>query len=285
MEGIPRFVRAEGYAASFGWQWKQWADTLSDARSGGDNKRRLLLERTRFDRYGMEGRAILECGMGGGDDTEVLLTLPFAEVHAFDLSTAVERAAPLRSDGRLVLSQASIFDMPYADASFDFVFCHRVLQHTPDPEGALRAVCRKVAPRGVLFAHCYKRSWRNMMTYKYKYRWLTRRLPHDTLHDLITRHGDRLHRLQLRAVERGRLTAFLAASFVPFEQVPEYQGAGSAQLREIAELCTFDALSPRFDRPMTTRRFVRVIESEGLHVEHLHNPKVSPLWCTAVRRG
>ena len=30
--------------------------------------------------------------MGGGDDTEVLVTLPFAEIHSFDLSSAVERA-------------------------------------------------------------------------------------------------------------------------------------------------------------------------------------------------
>lgn len=283
VDGIARFVPSEDYAASFGWQWKQWTDTLSDARSGQDAKSRLLLERTHFDRYAMEGRDILECGMGGGDDTEVLLTLPFGEVHAFDLSTAVERAGAYLSSTRLVLSQASIFEIPYADQSFDFVFCHRVIQHTPDPEAALRAVCRKVAPGGVLFAHCYKRSWRNMMSYKYKYRWLTRRLPHERVHGFVTRHGERLHRLQLAAVRRGRVTAFVASSFVPFEQVPAYQDVAPNQLLDVARLCTFDALTPRFDRPMTTRRFTGVIDSEGLRVEFLHDPKVSPLWCTAVR--
>lgn len=285
VEGIPRFVSDEEYSASFGWQWNRWTDTLSDIKTGGDAKRRLLLERTSFDRYEMEGRTILECGMGGGDDTEVLLTLPFGEVHAFDLSTAVDRARWLQTDERLTLSQASIYEIPYADQSFDFVFCHRVLQHTPDPQAALRSVCRKVAPGGVLFAHSYKRSWRNMASYKYKYRWLTRRMSRERVYGLISRHGHQLHRLQLAAVRRGRVTAFLALSFVPFEQVPRYQDAGADQLLEIAKLCTFDALTPRFDRPMTTKQFTQAIESEGLRIESLHDPKVSPLWCTAVRPG
>ena len=283
IDGIPRFVQGEHYAVSFGWQWNRWTDTLSDARSAGDAKRRLLLKRTQFERYEMEGRAILECGMGGGDDTEVLLTLPFAEVHSFDLSTAVDRAKWLLDDPRLVLSQASIFDIPYADRSFDFVFCHRVIQHTPDPVRALRAVCRKVAPGGVLFAHSYKRSWRNTLSYKYRYRPLARRVSHERLHQLLARHGERLHRLQMWAVRHGKVSTFAAYCLIPFEQVPAYPGAEPDKLVEIARLCTFDALTPTYDQPMSTRRFVGVIESEGLRVENLNDPKISPLWCTARR--
>ena len=50
IKGIPRFVAQEDdYATSFGWQWKKWHSTLSDQRSGEDEKRRLLRARTHFE--------------------------------------------------------------------------------------------------------------------------------------------------------------------------------------------------------------------------------------------
>jgi hypothetical protein len=128
VDGIARFVDSfDDYAESFGWQWNHWADTLSDSRLTGDTKYELLRDRTQFEEFDMDGKTILECGMGGGDDTEVLLGWPFREVHAFDLSRSVDRARQFLKDPRLTISQASILDIPYADKSFDFVFCHRVL--------------------------------------------------------------------------------------------------------------------------------------------------------------
>ena len=145
--GIPRFVdHKQNYAENFGTQWKNWTDTLSDERGGGSQKYDLLVERTKFNEYGTEGKTILECGGGGGDDTEALLKMGFSEVHSFDLSTSVERAAATIEDVRLTLSQASIFDIPYPDEAFDFVFCHRVLQHTPDPAAALRGLAKVLSP-------------------------------------------------------------------------------------------------------------------------------------------
>lgn len=282
--GIPRFVpEADNYAASFGWQWNHWESELSDARRTGSAKRTLLLERTGFDPAEFEGRTLLECGMGGGDDTEVFLTFPFSAVHAFDLSTAVERAARFLHDERLVLSQASIFDIPYPDEAFDFVFCHRVLQHTPDPAAALRAVCKKLKPGGLLFAHSYKRSWRYMMGYKYKYRWLTKRLPPELVHRYVDRMGPALHELHQRASRSNRVVRFLAYAFVPFEPMMGYGDSPAEDVLEIAKLCTFDALTPQHDHPMSTRDFCRIIEDEGLEIVRLHDPKSSPLYCTARR--
>lgn len=282
---IPRFVGSEDdYATSFGWQWNYWTDIMSDARTTGTFKRDLLLERTHFAEYGMEGKTILECGMGGGDDTEVLLDFPFAEVHSFDLSNSVDRARRYLDDPRLTLSQASIFEIPYPDRSFDFVFCHRVLQHTPDPARALRCICKKVRPGGVLFAHSYKLSWIHAMHYKYKYRWLTRRLRLETVHGLLERFGPRLSRVNHWMSDRGRLLQALAYGFVPFTGIREYGELDERRLLELEKLVTFDALTPRYDRPMTSRAFRGVIESEGFRIEHIHDPRSSPLYCTALKR-
>jgi SAM-dependent methyltransferase len=285
VDSIPRFVDPEeNYAESFGWQWKRWRDTLSDSRSTGTAKRDLILERTHFGDYDIGGKTLLECGMGGGDDTEVLLTLPFSEVHAFDLSTAVERARQFLDDPRLVIFQASIYDIPYLDAAFDVVFCHRVLQHLPDPRRGLRAVCRKVKPGGLLFAHCYKRSFRYMMGYKYKYRWLTRRLSPERIHRFLDTWGPRFHAINRRLrTRRSLVPQAIAYSLIPFEWIPEYGDLDRDGLLELEKLVTFDALTPRYDRPMTSRTFRRIIESEGFRIEHIHDPRESPLYCTAVK--
>ena len=281
------FVPDEGYAGSFGFQWNAWEHAQSNARGARLPHRRTILERSRIEEWDTSGKTVLECGMGGGDDTEVLLTFPFAQVHAFDLSRSVDRAAKYLSDPRLHLARASIMEMPYPDGAFDVVWCHRVLQHTPDPLGALRRVCRKVKPGGILFAHCYKRSWRYLLEFKYKYRWLTRRLPHRWVFEALERVGPALHVLNDRLYGR-RLTRLLALNFVPFyhydRRSAESCGMSDAERLEWEKLATFDALTPRFDAPVTTRRFTSVLAEEGFEVRQLFDPPTSPIICTAVRR-
>ena len=284
IDGIPRFVVSEKFTAdSFAFQWKHWSDTLSDKRSAGRKKYELIRRRTHFDQYKTDGATLLECGMGGGDDTEILLNFGFNQLHAFDISASVERAAQYLNDPRLILSQASIYEIPYPDYSFDFVFCHRVLQHTPDPEESLRSICRKVKPGGILFAHCYKRSWRYMMRYKYKYRWLTKRIPYDYVYWYVEKCGKIFHLVTAILYRSGFIGKTIAKQFIPFEFIREFGNFGPKQLLELEKLVTFDALTPRYDSPLTSKKFRQIIEGQGFRIEHMRDPSSSPLYCTAVR--
>src|SRR3546814_8307209 len=105
-----------------------WEETRSDTRSAADDKYRVSLERTKCDRFDTEGKTLLECGMGGGDDTEVLLKFPFSKIYSFDFSNSVDRARKFIKDDRSYMFQASILGIPLPDRSFAFVFCHRVIQ-------------------------------------------------------------------------------------------------------------------------------------------------------------
>jgi ubiquinone/menaquinone biosynthesis C-methylase UbiE len=284
--GIPRFVDpTENYAENFGFQWKRWRDTLSDARGPSSGKYDLLIERTRFDLYEKSGKTLLECGMGGGDDTESLLKMGFAEVHAFDLSTSVERAREVIDDPRLVLSQASIFDIPYSDQSFDFVFCHRVLQHTPDPVAALRCVCRKVKPGGVLFAHSYKLSFWHLGCFKYKIRWFTKHLPTRYVLAYVEKFGPAMRKINKFMHKFGIFGRAFAYNFVPLYYYAKHADFDEAHLLELDQLNTFDALTPRYDKPMTTRRFKAVLEEEGFVIEHFWESPITPLFGTARKRA
>jgi 2-polyprenyl-3-methyl-5-hydroxy-6-metoxy-1,4-benzoquinol methylase len=284
VSGIPRFVKPEeNYAESFGWQWKKWVDNQSESRGANVKQRQLILERTHFDKYPVEGKTILECGMGGGDDTEVLLTLPFAEIHSFDLSTSVERAQTHLNNSRLFISQASIYATPYPDESFDFVFCHRVLQHTPDPEKALRSICKKVKPGGILFAHSYKRSKKHMREWRYKYRWLTTRIPKQIVFAYVQLFGNLMHYFVHFVAGLGPRGEDLAYRFIPFYKLPR-AGAYAVPIREAIELekmITFDALTPKFDSPMSTKQFTTILTEEGFVIEYLEDRLASPIYATA----
>jgi 2-polyprenyl-3-methyl-5-hydroxy-6-metoxy-1,4-benzoquinol methylase len=286
--GVPRFVTpGENYAESFGYQWKRWHSIRSDARNPGHNLREVIMERTHFGEFDLSGKALLECGMGGGDDTEVLLGLPFGEIHSFDLSTAVERAAIYLSDSRLRIFQASIYDIPYPDFSFDVVYCHRVLQHTPDPAEALRRVCAKVRPGGLLFAHSYKRSRMHMAEWRYKYRWLAKRLPWRLIVAWLDLFGPTMHHLNW-VLYRYAPTRALAYRLLPFYKLPDVGEGSQTSWQSIIELekqITFDALTPWHDHPMKSEEFRSIIENAGFEILHFTDPPVSPIYCTAVRRS
>lgn len=281
---IPRFVLPnENYAESFGWQWKQWSDNQSESRGSSVKQRELVLERTHFLEYDHDGKSILECGMGGGDDTEVLLSLPFSEIHSFDLSTAVERAHQNLSDERLVLTQASIYAIPYPNQSFDFVFCHRVLQHTPDPEKSLRCICKKVKPDGILFVHSYKRSEKYMSEWRYKYRWLTTRIPKNFVYWYVKYFGWTMHHVVTFLYRLGGRWANLAYSYVPFYRVHRtgHYNVSKCEAIELEKMITFDALTPKYDSPMTTDQLKSILGEEGFIIEHLDDRHISPVYATA----
>jgi ubiquinone/menaquinone biosynthesis C-methylase UbiE len=284
--GIWRFVDLDRhYARSFGLQWNHWADTLSDSRRLGHAKADLLASRTHFAEYDLRGKSLLECGMGGGDDTEVLLQLPLARLYSFDLSTSVERAKRQLHDRRLTLFQASILEIPVPDRSFDIVFCHRVLQHTPDPLQALRAILRKVAKDGLLFAHCYQRSRERMQDFKYKYRPLTKRLPPNWVLAFVERAGPALRWTSKRLDRLGRPGREFRRRWMPYKYYSIREGMTEDQLAEMSMLDTFDALTPTFDNPLTQEEFYGEIERSGFLIEHRQTGERAPLWCTARFRG
>jgi SAM-dependent methyltransferase len=108
----------------------------------------LLHGDTRFE----PGAKVLEAGCGVGAQTVILVEnspdaiLTSIDLSAESLATAQETLVTL---GRTEIEfrVADIFDLPFADESFNHVFVCFVLEHLADPVGALRAL-RRVLKRG-----------------------------------------------------------------------------------------------------------------------------------------
>ena len=157
--GIPRFVDSENYASGFGLQWNAYRTTQLDSHTGtdisSDRLRRCL--GGSFDP--VVGKLVLEAGCGAGRFTEILLR-EGAGVFACDLSEAVEaNRANCGHHENYFVCQADICRLPVADGSFDVVLCLGVVQHTPDPEATIAALCRQVAPGGLLVFDHYTHGY------------------------------------------------------------------------------------------------------------------------------
>ncbi|HEY0697537.1 MAG TPA: methyltransferase domain-containing protein [Micromonospora sp.] len=103
------------------------------------------------------GSTLLDVGCGPGTLTVDLAgRLTPGQVTAVEPTEgalALARAEATRQGtGNLDFSVADVHELPFADGSFDVVHAHQVLQHLPDPVGALREMRRVCRPGGVLAA-------------------------------------------------------------------------------------------------------------------------------------
>jgi len=103
------------------------------------------------------GQRLLDVGCGPGTLTADLaaLVLP-GEIVAVDNATEVVEACRAELKGRSVanarVQEADVYELPFADASFDVVHAHQVLQHLSDPVAALVEMRRVCRPGGTVAA-------------------------------------------------------------------------------------------------------------------------------------
>jgi len=260
LRGIPRFVGSEAYAESFGFQWNKYREVQLDSAT------HARLSRARFDAEAgwtegeLRSKWCLDAGCGAGRFAEVAAARG-PNLVAMDLSSAVEAAAKtLERFDHVDVVQGSILEPPFAQGTFDFVYCIGVIQHTPDPERAVETVVRLTKPDGKFAMTIYGRKPWTRLNGKYLLRPITRRLPERTLLQMIETSmpvlfpvTDALFRIPV--LGRAARFAIPVANWVEHTEMTR-----DARYAE-AVLDTFDALSPRYDSPMTWTEVESVLKS------------------------
>lgn len=249
--GIPRFVDEVDYASSFGEQWQRYRRVQLDSETRKSLSRDRLFEGTGWTPEELQGELVLEVGCGAGRFTEILLEAG-AQVVAVDASAAVDACRQTCGDNpNLALVQADLHRLPFRPGAFDRVFCYGVLQHTPDPERAFRAIVEHARPGGLIAADVYRhKEYIDRWFAKVLWRPLTTRMPRSLLRRIIEWYMPRWLPIdnRLRTVPRfGRFLIAVVPCWNPrglFELTPEEELAW-------AVLDTFDALAPRYDKPQS----------------------------------
>lgn len=254
LKGVLRFVDAEYYAGSFGFQWHLFRQTQLDNetshRSESDFRRR-----TGFEPENLAGKLVLDVGCGMGRFAEVA-TRWGARVVGVDLSLAAEVAEENLKERQAAFFQADVFKLPFAPESFDYIYSLGVLHHTPDCKAAFQSLPRFLKPGGRIAIWLYSKynNWYKMSDV---YRKVTRRMPPKLLHKLcygvIPLYG--VHRVLKKVPLVGRLTSGALAYVIPMAHNPDPKWR---------VLDTFDWYSPWYQSKHTYEEVFRWFEESGL---------------------
>jgi len=258
-DGIPRFTPDISYSENFKLLRLQHSELQLDSRNQTTDRRDTLFKRTAWPENFFSGKIVLECGCGAGPDTEILLSLG-CRVVAVDLAGGDIAQMNIGTNPCVQFVQADITDLPLKHKSFDIVFCHRVLQHTPDPEETLKQILQFVKPGGAVFVHSYARNFYQLFRWKYLLRPITRRLPGKYLYSLVSGLSPALYTFTnvLNKTKAGRIFGHFFVPFLNYRYHSTYNSMSDDQMIEYAVHDTFDALSARYDRPISAGAMKRI---------------------------
>jgi len=270
INNVPRFTGDHNYTDNFGFQWNKFQKTQLDRESKnfGISKERFFAV-TNWDKEDLSGKDVLEVGSGAGRFTQVVLAHTKANLYSLDYSDAV--SANYKNNAhygdRLKLFQASIYEMPFPDNSFDKVFCFGVLQHTPDFRKSIQCLVDKAKPGGEIVVDFYPiKGWYTKISAKYMLRPLTKKMSHEKLLNKIERNTDRLIKIYYFFDKLGM--AMIAHRFIPIcdinRTMPDY--LSKEELREWVILDTFDMFSPAYDNPQPVKTVRKWMEESGAEI-------------------
>src|SRR6185437_27382 len=182
--GVPRFVEIH-YATAFGLQWNTHARTQIDNARHTHSAERFWGE-TGFTPADLAGKLVLDGGCGSGRFTDIAAGAG-ARVIAVDLSEAVDACyANNRDRENVCVIQASLLEMLVRAQSMDCAFTIGVIQHTPDPLGALRETTNTVKVGGIVGVSWYKKYWYTYLNQAYLLRPFFRNMDEHRLYRFVS---------------------------------------------------------------------------------------------------
>ena len=273
IRGLPRFVPPENYAASFGYQWNRYARLQLDSQNGTMFSHERFHSITEWTPAELAGKLVLDVGCGSGRFSEVALAAG-AEVVAMDLSSAVDAARNnLGHHPKLHCVQASIYEMPFREGLFDYVYCIGVIQHTPNPQESVRCILNMVRRGGKVGLWIYELNWKSFVgtaAFKYGFRPWTKRLSIQKLEAFCNR-IERLCWPILRWARHGGTSGKVIMRLLPAASA-HLQGIplSDEDFRQWVRLDTFDAYSPAHDHPQKFSTVQGWLETAGFRVDPRH---------------
>jgi len=289
VDGVLRMVKGSNYTESFGFQWNKFQKTQIDRdnKNSQQSADRFFAE-TGWDKEDITGINVLEVGSGAGRFSQVFLDHTKGNLYSIDYSDAV--SANFRNNGhhgeRLKLFQASVYEMPFPDNSFDKVFCFGVLQHTPDFKKSIQCLIAKASPGSEVIVDFYPiNGWWTKIHSKYIFRPITKRWSHEKLLRRIEKNVGWLMKLYYffdkigigRAVNRFLPICNIKGTFP--------KNLSKEEIREWVILDTFDMFSPEHDHPQKISTVKKWFREAGIEIDFAGVIKYSGNLTVTVVKG
>ena len=267
-KGAFRIVIDNNYTNNFGYQWNKFTATQIDREQKNSQfTYTRFFASTNWNQEDLQDKNILEVGSGAGRFTQIVLDYTKGKLYSVDYSNAVE--ANYRNNGhhknRLQLFQASVYEMPFANAQFDKVFCFGVIQHTPDVKKTVQFLIEMAKPGGEVIVDFYCiNGWWTKIQAKYIFRPFTKKWSNEKLLMKIEKNIDWMIKMTsfFNKIGIGKLIN----RFIPICDIKGTlpQNLSKNELREWCVLDTFDMFSPQYDQPQKVTTVKKWFEENGM---------------------
>lgn len=171
----------EKTSKSFGFEWTRFSDMRDEWE---ENFRGYFAPKAPSF---FENKTVLDAGCGMGRQTYYAAKYG-AEVVGIDLSKSVDAAYQnTREFPKAHIVQADIYNLPFRQETFDFVYSIGVLHHLPSPEEGFRKLLCFLKPGGEVRVYLYRNlenepKWKHfLLSIVTAVRKLTTRMPHNLL--------------------------------------------------------------------------------------------------------
>ena len=266
--GAYRLVADDNYTQNFGYQWNKFAATQIDREQ---KNTQLSYNRffavTGWEKENLQDKNILEVGSGAGRFSQIVLDHTKANLYSIDYSNAVE--ANFKNNAhhkdRFHLFQASVYELPFAKAQFDKVFCFGVIQHTPDVQKTVQSLINMAKPGTEVIVDFYcVNGWWTQLQAKYIFRPVTKKWSNEKLLNKIEKNIDWMIRATtfFNKIGIGRFVN----RFIPVCDISGTlpQGLSAQETREWSILDTFDMFSPQYDQPQKISTVKKWFQQNGM---------------------
>ena len=288
IDNIPRISELDNYTSNFGFQWNKFSKTqIDNIEYGNDLSKSRFFSETGWSTDSLSGKNILEVGSGAGRFSRVVLESTNANLYSVDYSDAV--TANLKNNGsidpdRFNLFQASIYELPFPDNSFDNVFCLGVLQHTPNFSLSVEQLIKKTKISGEIVVDFYPiNGWWSKLNAKYILRPLLKKMSDESLLKLIEMN---INWLIIIYRYLGYFGLSILRRFLPICEINTFPDILTKdEVREWAILDTFDMFSPEYDSPQYIEDVAAMFEQYGVDVTFSGYKQYGNNGSAAVVRG
>jgi 2-polyprenyl-3-methyl-5-hydroxy-6-metoxy-1,4-benzoquinol methylase len=106
--------------------------------------------------HDLSGRALLDAGCGTGLFSSAAVERG-AKVTSLDVGERLLQQVKRKTDSTRAVG--SVEQLPFDAGTFDYVICTEVIEHTLQPQRAVRELCRVLSPGGTLVLTTPNRVW------------------------------------------------------------------------------------------------------------------------------
>lgn len=249
---IPRFVKSDKYVDSFSFEWNVHRQTQLDSISETNESEEAFKKKTGFNVDDLKGKRVLDVGCGTGRFMEVVENYGSCIV-GIDLSFSVEAAFKnLGFKENVHIIQADIFDLPFKEKAFDYIFSIGVLHHTPNTKEAFKCLPKFLKGGGEIAIWVYSNEGFPMKLYNKvsgAYRFFTTKMPKRWLYRFA------YISLPLYYLKKLKMLGYMLSLIIPTSTHP---------IRQWRILDTFDWYSPKYQWKHTYSEVIGWFKESGL---------------------